>query len=684
MHSNVLKHTNALIGAFILAFCLQAGATTVWAADLKQGKPATAPVSKASKPQSSVPSPSPAPSSIKSWNPYLDVAYELTYWDKAEIKDWREKRDAEIGESLTSYRTASGVKLISPPDGGVSAGKEGQPSVIRDRDYLRLAIAQTIDYLQSDNKESLNSASQLLEKLKDKSAMPEIAYWISYVKALQALEDNDSKNASEKFVTQVFNIWNHAALYYEQSEIGRKASDRIGSSVATYYYRNLVNLVVNRAIINKKMENLNALGPLFLMLIERDLGDKDGEGKYFTTLVKRIAEGLTAPDSDRYRLNFTVAVMESKRLQQITRAKLDSEGMSVAARKAFEQVLVYNELAFNWAESLRSSGYAAATVDLLDITSFAIQRLPENEKAPEYKFFAALPNEKDFATLLKGMTVFNDIGVHSGAGWEKAGYANRKLYMLATHELWRAIMELSLWTGDYHLARLNSPSATQSQAMKTLAEPLQVVLDSYLNFLATQNSRGFKDIVPDSAYFGAAEAAEKLAYAYHKVNMYSMDDNAYNHWLLHRLQATELFPMAPREAYQTSAALRQDGRYNLFLEYFLPLAGRAKQSPAIKKWLDAQKQEDPVTILIRDYINSIDQVFAPTGDNVADKTANKTTKNSGESPFVASFQQLREEMQRKPDHQVHRLLKDFYMEEMQKNTPYTQLLKDPNRLHQGL
>jgi hypothetical protein len=661
MHTNVLRPISIRIFPFIFAVCLLAGTTAVSAAAPKPGKGAA--TSKTAAPQKSPVNTAP-PAVIKDWGPYLDVAYELTYWDKAEIKEWREKRDGEIGETLSAYRAAWNGKLTKPPAADGSAGKDEQQAGFRERDYVRLAIAHTIDYLQSGNQESINAADQLLEKLKGKSSMPEIAYWTGYVKSLQALERNDSA----QLVAQVFNIWNNAILFAEQGDIVRTATNKAGGSIASYYYRNLVNLVVTRAVIEKKMQDINALGPLFLMLKDRDLGDREGDGKYFSTLVQRIADGLTAPDSDRYRLNFTVAVIESKRLQQATAAKLDAEGMSLEAQKLFEQALTFNELAFKWAESRRSSGVVSATVDHLDITSFAIQRLPDNEKAPAYKFFAALPSQDNSTTLLKAMAIFNDIAVYSDGGWKTAGYENRELYLKATHRLWRAIMELSLWTGDFYLAKLNNPAPTQN--LQSLAAPLQVVLDYYLDFLASQNSRGYKDVVPDSAYFGASEAAEKLAYAYYKTNMYSTDNAAYNLWFFHRLQATELFPLAPREVNQVAAVLKQDGRYNLFLDYFLPLAGRVKQSPAIKKWIEGQKAE--TTTVIRDYVATIDQFFASAPAPVADGAS-----------YVTSFQKLREEMQRKPDHPIHRLLKDFYMEEMQKNTSYTQLLKDPNRLNQG-
>jgi hypothetical protein len=675
MRSIALKPANILYASFLVTFCLLAGTTHSWGAEAKRGKAVAAEkaaLPKGNKIQGGTAAPGSDQSQIKNWHPYLDVAYELTYWDKAEIKEWREKRDIEIGETLAAYRASWAGKLAGSADGGTAPRKEGEQIVFRDREYLRLAIAHTIDYLQSDAVESLNSADQTLEKLKGKSSMPEIAYWIGYVKALQALEKNDSA----AFASQVYNIWNNAVLYYEQSEVTRPVSTQGTSTLATYYYRNLVNLVVTRAIISRKMEELNVLGPLFLMLKERNLGDKDGEGKYFTTLVQRIAEGLKAPDSDRHRLNFTVAVIESKRLHQVTAAKLDAEGMSLAAQKSFEQAKQFNDLALKWADSPRSSGVVAVTADQLDITSFAIQRLPENEKAPAYKFFATLPEQVGSATLLESMAVYNDLAPKSEKDWDKSGYENRNLYVKAVHRLWRATMELSLWTGDYYLAKLNSQGATQN--ILNAAKPVQNVLEAYLDFLGAQNSRGFKDVVPDSAIFGAAEAAEKLAYAYYKVNMYSLDDKAYNRWLFHRLQATELFPMAPREVTQTAAVLRQDGRYNLYLDYFQPLAGRVNRSPAIKKWIGSQKSEDVTSI--REYVGAIDQIFAAVPVSAADSGA----RGTGGSSFAVSFQQLREEMQRKPDHPVHQLLKEFYLEEIQKKTPYTRLLKEPNLLDLGL
>jgi hypothetical protein len=648
MHTNALRPVSARIVTLIFAVCLLAGTTAVWAAAPQQSSQAKAAT----------------PPAVKDWGPYLDVAYELTYWDKAEIQEWREKRDAEIGETLSAYRAAWSSRLAKPPAGDATAGKDPQQAAYRDRDYLRLAIAQTIDYLQSGNQQSISDADQVLERLKGKTSMPEIAYWTGYVKALQSLERNDAA----MLVTQVFNIWNNAILFVEKGDIARASARKAEGSVAPYYYRNLINMVVTRAIIEKKMQDINALGPLFLMLRDRDLGGKEGDGKYFSTLLQRIVDGLTAHDSDRYRLNYTVAVIESKRLQQATTAKLDSEGMTLDAQKLFEQTAVFNELAFKWAESRRSSGVVSVTVDHLDINSFVIQRLADNEKAPAYKFFAAVPNQDNSSALLKAMAIFNDIAVYSDGGWKAAGYENRELYLKAAHRLWRAIMELSLWTGDFYLAKLNNPAP--NQPLQNLAVPLQQVLDHYLDFLAAQNSRGFNEVIPDSAFFGASEAAEKLAYAYYKVNAYSTDNTAYNLWFFHRLQATELFPLATREVNQVAAVLKQDGRYDLFLDYFLPLAARVKQSAAIKKWLEGQKTD--TTAVVRDYVNSIDQMYAAAPDTVVDS-----------APHVALFQQLREELQRKPDHPMHRFLRDFYTEEMQKNTSYTQLLKDPNRLNQA-
>lgn len=676
MLTSVLKPIEVRFVSVVIVACLLVVTSAAHAAGPNQDKTggtisSPAKPGKNGQPQGAQ-APAAAPVQAGGWGPYLDVAYELTYWDKPEIKDWREKSEREIGETLSAYITTWNGKLAGSLDNaGVVRNDDRQPGY-RERDYLRLAIAQTVDYLQSGNRESLNGAARVLEKLKDKTTMPEVAFWTGYVKALQALEDNNSA----QFVARVFDIWNNAVMYVEQGTMADKASNAANGASTPFYYRNVVNLVVNRAIIDRKLADLNALGPLILMLTQRDFEDNGGEGQYFTTLVQRIAEGLIAPDSDRYRLNFTVAAIESKRLQQIAEAKIDGEGMSEQAQKVFEQSRLFNDYALKWASSRRSSGVVMEVADYLDLTSFAIQRLSDNEKAPAYKFFAALPSQDGSSTLLKAMAIFNDIAVYSDGGWEKAGYANRELYLKATHRLWRTIMELALWTGDFYLAKLNS--ATDQQGIFSSAAPMQMVMDSYLDFLASQKNRGYNDAIPDFAYFGAAEAAEKLAYANLRAYEYSTDSTAYNLWFLNRLKATELFPLDPGEIAKTAAILKRDGRYNLFLDNFLPLAGRLKQSAAVKKWLEEHKSDSAKAI--SDYVKSIDDVFVPDpGGNNSGKV-----KGTELSSFDATFRQLREELQRKPDHPIHKLLKAFYTEEMQKKTSYTRLLMDSNRLNLNL
>ena len=126
MHTNVLRTTSFRIASCVFAFCLLAGTTAVWAAAPKQNKGAAAPpaaAAKAAQPQKSQVTTAPR-AAIKDWGPYLDVAYELTYWDKAEIKEWREKRDGEVGETLSAYRAAWSGKLAKSPAGDDAAGKD--------------------------------------------------------------------------------------------------------------------------------------------------------------------------------------------------------------------------------------------------------------------------------------------------------------------------------------------------------------------------------------------------------------------------------------------------------------------------------------------------------------------------------------------------------------------------------
>ena len=71
------------------------------------------------------------------------MAYELTYWDKAEIKEWRENSEQEIKEPLASYIASWSAKLADPAVSGEALREENRQPVYRERDYLRLAIAQT-------------------------------------------------------------------------------------------------------------------------------------------------------------------------------------------------------------------------------------------------------------------------------------------------------------------------------------------------------------------------------------------------------------------------------------------------------------------------------------------------------------------------------------------------------------
>jgi hypothetical protein len=675
MLTGALRPTDFRFVSILFMVCLLLGVADTQAAVPKK-KMKSAAVSalpgNAGKPGLSQ-APPQATAAVRDWSPYLDVAQQLTYWDRSEIKEWREKREKELGETLDGYISLWSKKLAASASSSVIVRGGDQQPLYNERDYLRLAIAQTINYLQNDDRDSLDGAAQALENLEDKMSMPEIAYWTAYVKALQAMENNDSR----QFVVQVYDMWNHAVMYIEQGVISGKDSESNKGGTAAFEYRNIVNLVANRAIMDRKMADLNALGPLFLMLKQRDLEEKESEGKYLTTLVARINEGFVSPDSDQYRLNYTVAAIEAKRLQQAAAAKLDSEGMTEESRKFFEDSRTFNDYAIKWASSRRSSGAVTSIIDYLDTTSFAIERLRENEKAPAYNYFVMLPTHDGQSTLLKAMAVYNDVATYTGGGWEKAGYADRESYLKSVHRLWRAIMELSLWTSDFYLVKLSN--TVDPHNIFTLVPPMQVVLNTYLDFLASQNKRNLPDVIPDFAYFGAAEASEKLAYGYLKTYTYSTDSVSYNLWFLHRLQSTELFPLNPIEITQTAAILKHDGRYNLFLDYYLPLAVRFKKSDAVSNWLKVETPGD-TTAAIRAYAGSIDEIVVDTPAEIAAVAATPEKQPA----FFASFKKLREELQREPDHPVHKLLRDFYLEESRKKTNYTLLLQNSNRLNSGL
>ena len=206
MLTGALRPADARFVSIITMICLLAGTAAHAAASPRKKHATAAPVAasvKTGQPQNRAPVPA------REWGPYLDVAYELTYWDKGEIREWREKTEQQLGSPLSAYIAAWSGKLASPANTPGAVREDTHQPVYRERDYLRLAIALTVDYLQTENLESLNSAEQLLAKLLDKATMPEFAYWSGFVKAQQALENNDAP----QFVARVFDIWNNAVMY---------------------------------------------------------------------------------------------------------------------------------------------------------------------------------------------------------------------------------------------------------------------------------------------------------------------------------------------------------------------------------------------------------------------------------------------------------------------------------------
>ncbi len=214
MHTGALRLTDFRFVSIVFMVCLLLGSTVAQATATKKKKK-SAVISVLPENAGKTPPSQAQPKvtdAVTDWSPYLDVAQQLTYWDTSEIKEWREKREKELGEPLETYISVWSKKLsVSASSSAIVRGDDQQP-LYNERDYLRLAIAQTIDYLQNDDRNSLDGAAQTLENLKDKTSMPEIAYWTGYIKALQAMENNDSR----QFVVQVYDIWNNAVMYFEQ------------------------------------------------------------------------------------------------------------------------------------------------------------------------------------------------------------------------------------------------------------------------------------------------------------------------------------------------------------------------------------------------------------------------------------------------------------------------------------
>jgi hypothetical protein len=495
------------------------------------------------------------------WTGLLDSAHMWSFEESDALRATLARAERELGTALDAYAStqlalATRVEL------------DADEALLR-----RRAIARLLDYLAHGRTSSLSDAVVAARALEGRLARFENRYWYHLVLAHAALESGD---ASE-FSRQVLALWLRVVVPLEgpfraSRGAGEGAEDGFAGALP-YVYESLARLVVLRSRASGPDPAIDALGAI-VRLLDRDRVAAAPQALPAESSVKallhQVALRLDSGASDGGSLSFVLLLLDADRLRAEARAALaqgpgeDALARARAAAAAYERALRRAETPQGrCAVHTRALGLAAELYA-------ARQRF-----GVDFEVRTSLDLEAAIA-------VYGELHRARDGGWNALGYGDveRPAFLATLHGLWNAIEEAGLSAGDYYLSRaVADPALADAQGRNAARAYARHV--AFFDRYATLDGQ---DALPESAYFGAFEAARGVADAYLAFATAAAAgevDAAQRHYE----RALALFPFDRRVWWATTSALGRHGRESASLALLRATSDRVARSPAIAAWI---------------------------------------------------------------------------------------------------
>lgn len=419
------------------------------------------------------------------WDHVLDRIYSHTWRGRADLADEIKKRESRIGQSLADY--------IAARDRLVAA-----PAVYKDEACRRVVTAKTVQYLLTGDKKVLDAAVVLSDAFANKLMYSDFAFWYYYPRALEDIEEG---NAST-FQFDAYKLLNDVVLWEEPLEAGKTSPAEMERR---HYAWNLADLVLTRAILEKKIGGLEDLGPAVWVLGSRSKAQAiGGREKTLLSFIINVRKYLSGPESDNYRLNYAVAMSKGKGSFDLLVQALDAGQKGEPVEKLFSDSREYLKLASEWAGTWQ--GKAAAVTANLELVNTGLARMKNILPEPALAALAATPDKENLGMAL---ALFRGMAERESGGWEQLRFVDRKVYVDSAEALWNAMRRNSLLVADYYLERMN---ADDFHSVMENSGPAEKALHQYVKLFETYAPADSpREIIPDSAYFAYAEALKRLS-----------------------------------------------------------------------------------------------------------------------------------------------------------------------------
>jgi len=454
---------------------------------------------------------------------------------------------------------------------------------------FRLAVTGTFFYLKTGEKTYLQDSCARLKALNEETGNynNKIVYWYHYAASLMAI----TERKPEDLIDHVFLIWrdviNNMATgtYYYANDKNNMISNNVSRDSLINIYDNIADLVLIKAIKENKMENIDPLGSIILII-----NPWMQSRAYFSKRVASIAKSMESDHPDHYLLIFTAAMNEGDMLNNTFQVHLSNNGFDREAQNLFKETMGFYDYALNNAKQ-NAFAKAKALKAKLNLISYAVGRLHDNYRSIDSKLFFRDTALNDWIIIANDASqVTKDLIQNS--------QSQPSYYFSVIADLWQAIMESSIimqYTFSSKVG-LNDGAFQDDELPNRAAELYLALFDKYV--CQTKN------YMPSRAVYYASQSADtSRRYICDKAKS-SLNRDFMENCLKKFEKSFKLNPFDLSILQQMIQTLRENFNPHFYSEKIFPVAASIKKSTAFNNFTNGDAETMTFIDFIPNYIKN--------------------------------------------------------------------------------
>lgn len=398
----------------------------------------------------------------------------------------------------------------------------------KDETYRRVVAAKTVQYLRTGDRKLLDEGIALSDTFANKLKYTDFAFWYYYPRALGDVQSRDPVALTR----DAYGLLNNVVLWRDSLEAGNPTPSDMEQR---HYLWNLADLILIKGIVEGEIEGLEPLGSVVWLLGDRNetLAPSEQEQKLLRLMVE-ARKFLTGPESDNFRLNYAMAMLEGHKRQDQLIRMLNARQNGADVETLFNETRANLLLAYEWAGT--GQGKVTAVINYLELVNTALARMKGVLPQTAYESLAVAPGKVNSELAI---TLFRAMAEKERNGWFQLRFIDRKSFIASAQRLWRALERNSLLVGEFYLYKMDR---NDFQSVMDNSDPAEKTLLEYVNLFDTYATKGPRETVPDSAYFTYAETLKRLSQLKRIVYSYNKNMDLHSQSIDYLLKAIAVYP----------------------------------------------------------------------------------------------------------------------------------------------